>query len=106
MQKSMHPKSGDGVLFSQRLRRKGWQGLLLVVLIATPLSGQTPSSTHLEVIALPPNTGAPITIVPTARTSNARFRNGMALARNLTLSFYVRRKVSMLRCAFISSCPG
>jgi len=63
----MHPKSGDGVLFSQLLRRKGWQGLLLVVLIATPLSGQTPSTTHLEVIALPPNTGAPITIVPTDR---------------------------------------
>ena len=67
MQKSMHPKWGDGVLFSQRLRRNGWQGLLLVVLIATPLGGQTPSTTHLEVIALPPNTGAPITIVPTDR---------------------------------------
>ena len=67
MQKSMHPKLGDGVLFSQRLRRKDWHGLLLVVLIATPLSGQTPSTTHLEVIALPPNTGAPITIVPTDR---------------------------------------
>ena len=60
MQKSMHSKSGDGVSFSQHLRRKGWLGLLLVVLIATPLGGQTPSTTHLEVTTLP----APIMATP------------------------------------------
>ena len=63
----MHSKSGDGVSFSQHLRRKGWLGLLLVVLIATPLGGQTPSTTHLEVTTLPATTGAPITIVPADR---------------------------------------